>query len=383
MATINKRGMASNPYRHQSSPITNPVVMVGATVTIIIFVILQILSSGSSNEGGSVGGPMSGLRPLANDKGKSPESPGASEVRGQQKQVEPQDEMKLQQDIRHDEKKMKHGGEGIHVDAFEKFEFDDTLYFHHYRRGKSAAVIEDMLMAHAYAFHMGGTYGGCCIEPGIKIERHEELLDALGLKEVLPFKCPGDYHEQGMRKTTVPKEKYHSDDTRIWTPAYVSFLKSLVSYPPRNDDEFVIVAHVRRGEITPCKKQNRGYDRYLPNQHFLNVIDLYNKPGAQVEIITESNSFEPVDAFRQKGYQVNLEDDLASIWRTFISADIVILSRSDFSMIPAVLSMGQVVYTPFWHPPIRGWDRVPKEIMDQTDAELRRLKDERCQVKRV
>ena len=376
MTTINKRGMASNPYRHRSSPLTNPLVVIGATVTIILFVLLQILSSGSSNERGNANGSTSGLRvPLGTEQENSPKESGTID---QVQQLERQEDLKLQQDILHDETKKKHGGEEIHVEALEKFEFDDTLYFHHYTRGKSGAVIEDMLMAHAYAFHMGGTYGGCCIEPGINIERHEELLDALGLKEVLQFRCPGDYHEQGIRKTTVPKEKYLSDDTRIWTPAYVSYLKSLVSYPPRNDDEFVIVAHVRRGEITPCKKQNRGYDRYLPNQHYLNVIELYNKPGAQVQIITESNSFESVDAFREKGYQVNLEDDLASIWRTFISADVVILSRSDFSMIPAVLSMGQVVYTPFWHPPIRGWDRVPKEIMDQTDAELRRLKNERC-----
>jgi hypothetical protein len=293
-------------------------------------------------------------------------------------QVDQQNKVKLQQDIVHDQTDKNEEGESVHVEAMETFESDGTIYFHHYTRGKSGAVIEDMLMAHAYAFHMGGTYGGCCIEPGINVERHEELLDALGLKDALPFKCPSDYHEQGIRKNTVPKEKYRAYDTRIWTPAYVAYLKSLVSYPARNDDEFVIVAHIRRGELSPCKKQNKGFDRYLPNKHFLSVIDIYNKPGARIEIITEAKSFESLDIFHEKGYTVNLEDDLASIWRTFISADVVILSRSDFSMIPAVLSIGQVVYTPFWHPPIRGWARVPKEIMDQTDAELQRLKDERC-----
>jgi hypothetical protein len=155
-------------------------------------------------------------------------------------------------------------------------------------------------------------------------------------------------------------------------------LKSLVKYPAKNEDEFVIVAHIRRGDVTPCRPKNKGFDRYLPNKHFMDVIDLYNKPGARVEIITESNSFEAMDEFREKGYNVNLDEDLGEIWRTFVTADVVILSRSDFSMIPAVVAMGQVVYTPFWHEPIRGWDRVPKDIMIETDAETERLREEKC-----
>lgn len=126
--------------------------------------------------------------------------------------------------------------------------------------------------------------------------------------------------------------------------------------------------------MTPCRPQNKGYDRYLPNKHFLTLIEQYHRPGARVEVITESNSFEDLDEFRHKGYIINLDEDLGSIWRTFISADVVILSRSDFSMIPAICAMGKVVYTPFWHSPVKEWIRVSKEIMEETNAENERLK---------
>jgi len=34
----------------------------------------------------------------------------------------------------------------------------------------------------------------------------------------------------------------------------------------------------------------------------------------------------------------------------------------------------KIVYTPFWYQPIRGWDIVRKDIQEQSDAELQRLK---------
>lgn len=265
-------------------------------------------------------------------------------------------------------------------DPMDELRFKPTMYFHHYNKGKSGAVIRDMLMAHAYAFHMNGHYGGACCEDDVNVERHERLLDAIGLKEALPFACPHDYHEDPpVPKLTVPKLDYQTDGTRTWTPAYVNYLKSLVQYPPKNDEnEYVIVVHIRRGEVTPCRDKNGGYDRYLPNLHYMNVIDKYIKPGAIVKIISESESFEPLDEFRQKGYDVSTDNNLEEIWRSFISADVIILSRSDFSMVPAVCARGKVVYTPFWHKPVTGWERVPKDLMKETDMETQRLQAERC-----
>ena len=353
-------------------------------VVVLLMVILYFSSSGNNEVDG--GGDQSHQLRSPNNAEKIETTKPAEATAADEKDVVEQEPdspgneaLKLQQELIHGDKKKRNEQPGVKVESMEDYNFENVRYFHHYYKKKSGAVIEDMLMAHAYSFHMNGMYGGCCAQSGTNIERHEDLLDAIGLKDALPFKCAKDYKDDSStKKKTISKDMYHTEDTRIWTPAYVAYLKSLVKYPAKNEDEFVIVAHIRRGDVTPCRVKNLGYDRYLPNKHFLDLIDLYKRPGARVEIISESESFESLDEFREKGYIVNLDEDLGEIWRTFVSADVVILSRSDFSMIPAVCAMGQVVYTPFWHPPIRGWDRVPKEIMMETDVETDRLRRERC-----
>lgn len=257
----------------------------------------------------------------------------------------------------------------------------NTMFFHHYKKGKSGGVIEDMLMAHAYCFHHNATYGGSCGEPGNKKATHEALLDSIGLKHTLPFACPTDHFDDKVsRKSMIPRSNFHGEDTRIWTPAYVEYLKTFVEYPPKVPDKFTIAVHIRRGDVTPCRMDNKGYNRYLPNQHFQTLIDEYNQPGARVVIFSQSKSYESLDEFERKGYEMQLDSDLQDIWSTIVTSDVVILSRSDFSMIPAIVAKGTVVYTPFWHPPLRPWQRVKPEIMKETDAETKRLQ-ETCPVK--
>ena len=252
-----------------------------------------------------------------------------------------------------------------------------TMIFHHYLKGKSGEVIEDMLLAHAYAFHHGYVYGGSCGEIGAKKDQHEALLDAIGLKEVLPFSCPADHRGEDDigRKSVIPREDFHQDDTRTWTPLYVDHLKELVRYPPKEPDVYTIVVHIRRNDITPCRPQHHGYDRYLPNLHYLNLIEKYHQPGARVVVFSQSKSYEPLDVFEEKGYEVLLDSDMSEIWKTIIVSDVVILSRSDFSLIPSIVARGTIVYTPFWHIPLRNWERVDSEQMELTDAETKRLQE--------
>ena len=256
--------------------------------------------------------------------------------------------------------------------------------YHHYKKGKrSGEVIEDILMCHAYAFHINATYGGSCDDPHETMVIHSNLLDSLGLKDKMPFACPRDKNlKDGIRRSTVSLSKCKQHDTRIFTPEYVNYLRSLVSLPsPTTNDDgvFTIAVHLnRRRQITPCSKyKHEGFDRYLPNLHFMNVINKYIKPegeNTKVLIFSQEESYEPLDDFAAKGYEVSYETDLSRIWHAFVTSDVLILSRSDFSMIPALVAQGKVVYTPSWHAPLKGWEVVDKEIMDMTDAETVRLR---------
>jgi hypothetical protein len=295
--------------------------------------------------------------------------------------IDEEEEVKLAEQVFNQDHLVNEDGASEHRHYAEPNKDRKTMFFHHYKKGKSGGVIEDMLMAHAYCFHHNATYGGSCGEPSNKKATHEALLDAIGLKHALPFACPTDHYDDKVtRKSMIPRSNFHSEDTRIWTPSYVEHLKTMVKYPPKVPDRYTIAVHIRRGDVTPCRMDNKGYNRYLPNQHFLNLIDEYNKPGARVIIFSQSKSYESLDDFEKKGYEMQLDSDIQDIWRTIVTSDVVILSRSDFSMIPAIVAKGTVVYTPFWHPPLRPWKRVGPEIMKETDTETNRLK-ETCPVK--
>ena len=255
----------------------------------------------------------------------------------------------------------------------------DHQMFHNYYPGKSGKVVEEMMVAHSYIFHQNATYGGCCGTKSQKMTAHEELLDALGLKDVLRFRCPRDYvHDTQTRRSVISKDKYLKEDTHLWTPEYVDYLRSLVTYPERRHKEYTIVVHMLRGNASPCKEENLGFLSYLPNLHYQKLIDKYMKPGARVIIYTSAKSFESLHEFRNRGYEVNTGTSLKETWKEFVTADVFIMSRSDFSMVPAMVAKGIVVYTPFWHHSLRRWKRASKSIIAQTDEETRRLQKIHC-----
>ena len=262
----------------------------------------------------------------------------------------------------------------------EVYVFDtDHQMFHNYYSGKSGKVVEEMLMAHAYIFHQNATYGGCCGTRSVKMDAHEDLLDALGLKEVLRFRCPRDFiHDTKTRRSVIPQDHYTAEDTHIWTPDYVDYLRTLVTYPERRHKEYTIVVHMLRGNTSPCKEKSRGFHSYLPNLHYQNLIDKYMKPGARVIIYTSAKSFESLSEFRNRGYEVNTGTSLKETWKEFVTADVFIMSRSDFSMVPAMVAKGIVVYTPFWHHTLRRWVRVSRSMMKESDDETIRLRKTLC-----
>lgn len=249
--------------------------------------------------------------------------------------------------------------------------------FHHAPargQGKSGMMIHDQLLCHAYAFAEGAQYGGACGEA--EYDEHIALLNAIGLRDEIPFACPSDYEpDERYRYSMIQRLKYEQEDSRIWTPEYIDFLKSKVVYPEKKTDKFTIVVHVKRGKtLTPCKKERKGYKTYLPNSHYQRLIDKYMQPGAQVKIFSEEDSFESFDEFKKKGYELHLSHQTEEVWQEILMADVVILSRSSFGLLPSLVSKGTVVYTPFWHKPIFGWKVVTDEdILKALDMDTKAL----------
>ncbi|KAL3896468.1 MAG: hypothetical protein SGARI_007160 [Bacillariaceae sp.] len=104
------------------------------------------------------------------------------------------------------------------------------------------------------------------------------------------------------------------------------------------------------------------------------LIDKNMKPNAKVIIYSQEDSYESLDEFREKGYEMHIEEAIEDVWKAAMTADVFIMSRSDFSLVPAIVTKATVVYTPYWEKPLRGWNVVGKDVMEQTKAEMERIK---------
>ena len=90
------------------------------------------------------------------------------------------------------------------------------------------------------------------------------------------------------------------------------------------------------------------------------------RPGAQVRIYSDfvskkhvqQKTSETFDDFLAQGYTLRLNTDLLEAWSEMITADVLIMSKSSFSFVPALLSQGSVVYYPMWHAPLPDFYRL-------------------------
>lgn len=270
------------------------------------------------------------------------------------------------------------------------------------RRDRSGSVVSDMLYAHAFAFAHNITYLGACFTvKGLPKKDTRHLLQALQWNNIFPFDCPpgvdASLNLVNPNATELPPLMLSADLYRFnlnesyFTPAWrESIQKSLRAEHPETQDttlekdrRFEIAVHVRRGDVSPCKHIRR----YLHNDHYLTLIDQFtpspeerdNRP-VHVTVYSESESFEPFDVFRERGYTVELDtEDLAVVWKALATADLAILSRSYFSFVPAAVNPNTVVATEFYDfEPLPGWKRVDKDLVKETDQEIYRMKNERC-----
>jgi hypothetical protein len=307
-----------------------------------------------------------------------------------------------------------------------------VVYFSRKRPDRAGACIMDMMTCHAWAFDHNATYGGACgASPSPHQEATEHLLKEIGLDQLVRFTttCPpatggvpptsqDDETSTAATNIVLEKEVYllTDQDILIWTPTWLNLIRTHVRYPAsltlpsiRRPDQsslssetqqqtmFTIAVHIRRGDVEPCCWGRR----YLPNSHYQALIDRYaarhrqeeqnnrnlnsngtlahhrQKERYQVIVFSETQSFESWNHFRSKGYHLILDGDPADVWKTIMVSDVVILSKSSFSIVPAALNRhGTIVYTEMWHKPLPGWHVVDDNdpIMVQTKRERKRLR---------
>jgi hypothetical protein len=245
-----------------------------------------------------------------------------------------------------------------------------TVFYSVARPDRSGAIVGDMLIAHAYAFSQNLTYGGACDvdEAPERLEQAKALITTLGLDDVLKFSCPSDK----AKPSFMSPRKYRAKKSSALSDSYLQHVRSQVHYPPERHGGAVI--HMRRGDVSPCGKYA---NRYLPNSYYQEIIADFIPPGMNVTILSESESAESFDDF--SNYTLWLDSDLPSAWRAMLTADFVVLSKSSFSFVPAMLNpTGTVLYAPFLLSPLPGWVTVPPAIQERARARVSDIVNTLC-----
>jgi hypothetical protein len=234
----------------------------------------------------------------------------------------------------------------------------EIAYYSRLADDRSGSVMQHIIRSFGYAYIKHQTYMGACGETQLKhMTAHKYLLESIGLDQILPFACPPQddkvENPNGVkakmmalwesREETLMKEVVQNPGWFEYHP-HITYLKQHLAYLPASDIPLIAV-HIRRGDISPCCV----FARYLPNSYYHTVIEshLESLPNAKVVIFTEKKSFESLTSFVDKGYHLDIGGDLGMVWKTMISADVIIGSKSSFSDVPKLLARGSIGNDPW------------------------------------
>jgi hypothetical protein len=248
----------------------------------------------------------------------------------------------------------------------EPFKTATERYFYSLLRSdRSGSAILDMICCHAYSYHNNATYGGAIGNNIPLIKTHEKLIRTLGLSlSIIPavpsndsshvVLRPGVYRESGL-------------DGTLFTADYLQYLRSQTNYTESDID---IAVHIRRGDVTPCNSKAHVAFRYLPNSYYLDLIKQHAKPNSRVVIYSADRSFESLNIFQKMGYEIEVNGEVGDVWRGIVNAKVVIMSKSAFTYVPAMLCKGKLLYPGTFRlgspdSALPGWESVNLSIYDQ------------------
>ena len=116
-----------------------------------------------------------------------------------------------------------------------------------------------------------------------------------------------------------------------------------------------IAVHVRR----PLSFDNRAQGTGTPDKYFLDCMATCMASASQEKPIRfhlySNGRPEDFEDYKKFPVQLHLEDDTFMSFVGMTFSDILITSASSFSYTAALLSKGEVIYLPFWHPPRAHW----------------------------
>jgi hypothetical protein len=259
-----------------------------------------------------------------------------------------------------------------------------TAFYSPQRVDRIGSSIMSYLLAHAFSFKLGRTFLGACgaelAKPLFRsrIRAQKDMLAMLNLQEEIPVttKCPNRKNKTSMFLTEglFTRLPLGSLFTQEWLQRMKSLQPLTVTTKTSRQKDRVLVAHVRRGDVSPCDSYTAS--RYLPNSYYLSLIKHYQTDMHRVVVYSELDSWEDWTDFKMiPQLELKLNDSEIEVWRGIMQADLFISSRSTFSAVPALLAKGKVICSQDCLPQ---WEKAPADLLKNAIANMKKLKADHC-----
>lgn len=125
--------------------------------------------------------------------------------------------------------------------------------------------------------------------------------------------------------------------------------------PGFDDGRVQIAVHLRRGDVASTGEFAQWF---TPDEVIVKrleqVLELTGKERASVRLFSEGKP-EDFAAFIDLGATLHLDEDVFTTFHQLVSSDVLIMAKSTFSYLSAIIGGQICLYEPFWHPKLPGW----------------------------
>lgn len=206
--------------------------------------------------------------------------------------------------------------------------------------------IHDDLFAYAYCYNNGFDYGGSC-HPNW-IELRTELCKYLSLPlpsiDYVPNIQHGQYRE----------DQCGLEINQIFNDNFLNHIRSKCIFSNETKKDIISV-HIRRGDVD-C---NEGWksERYLPPEYYVDILNtlVQKYPDYKVAIYSQYNFWNECFHFEKFNPILKIDTPIIETWADIITSKVFVMSKSSFSYVPALFNSSEIIYTPFWHKPLKTW----------------------------
>jgi hypothetical protein len=116
-------------------------------------------------------------------------------------------------------------------------------------------------------------------------------------------------------------------------------------------DKGVMAVHIRRGDVLNDPQNARRLTSLDKTAAVIRAV-ASQRPGLLIKVFSEGD---PAEFEKFPADELYLNSDVFDTISALANAEILLMAKSSFSYVAALLSRGRIIYEPFWHSPLPTW----------------------------